>query len=324
MNNKSFSVAIIGVGGLGSPALISLINAWPLFKNDLVSEAGSFNDIRLSIFIFDSDQIELSNLNRQILFNHSDIGRIKSTTAMSRIEERLLSKLPDDITIIAEPVSISRSNMKKYLLHTDLVFDCTDSVTLKFDLNDFCVLNGIPFVYAGVQGRKGLVLGVIKGGACIRCVFGNFTETEQIELGGACREGGIIGSSAGLTAMYQVGEGLEILKNKLIEQNSTSSIISIRNGIYNRLPVSRSRECLLGCNYSNVKVLDLTSIKCPETYLYAKVALEDLENEEKLEIKFGSSEDLINISHSLTQDGRKIHLKTSHTEWKQYRLIVEK
>ena len=130
---KRARVVLIGAGGLGSPAALYLAAAG-------VGTLG----------LVDCDRVELSNLQRQVLFDAAAIGRLKTEAA----RERLLALNPD-IEVIAHTLTLRADNALAVLGGYDLVLDGTDRLSTRYVVNDACVLLGKPLVSAAITASKG-------------------------------------------------------------------------------------------------------------------------------------------------------------------------
>jgi adenylyltransferase/sulfurtransferase len=176
-------VLVIGAGGLGCPALLAL------------GEAGVDE-----ITVLEPDRVELSNLHRQVLYTEADIGAPKVHVAA-----RALSGRFPNLRVRALELAFSAQTQALVGEHT-WVLDATDGLATKLAIADACVDAGVPFVYAGVVGTDGQVLGVLPGrSACPRCLF------DEVPPPGAaptCAELGIVGPVAGIVAARQVEVGL--------------------------------------------------------------------------------------------------------------------
>lgn len=135
------SVLVVGAGGLGSTALLSL------------SALGIGH-----IGIVDYDTINTSNLPRQILYGYSDIGKGKAITA-----KRILKKKNPDIEVKIYPYKLDEKNAKRIIKKYDIVLDCTDNFETKFLINDTCNKLKVPYVIAGVMDYRGQIMTVIPG-----------------------------------------------------------------------------------------------------------------------------------------------------------------
>ena len=184
-------ILIVGIGGLGVPALWSLARAG----------AG-----RLTLV--DPDPVELSNLARQVIFRDHDIGNPKVEAATRWLGERF-----PDIKVERHAVALDASNAARLIAAHDFVVDATDSPVAKFLINDACTTAGTPFVYGGVVGMTGQAMTVIPHEtACLRCVFENPPDEDEIQ---SCREAGIVGPVAGAIGEMQAGEAMRASRAQL-------------------------------------------------------------------------------------------------------------
>jgi len=181
-------VLIVGVGGLGVPAL------WALAR------AGARR-----LTLVDPEPVELSNLARQVIFQTSDIGTPKVEAAARWLVERF-----PDVSVERHPIALDASNAAHLVSAHDFVIDATDSPIAKFLINDACVAVRTPFVYGGVVGMTGQAMTVISGEtACIRCVFETPPDEDEIQ---SCREAGIVGPVAGAIGEMQAGEAMRAMR----------------------------------------------------------------------------------------------------------------
>jgi molybdopterin/thiamine biosynthesis adenylyltransferase/molybdopterin converting factor small subunit len=164
-------LVLVGMGGIGCPA------AWSLC-------AGTAGELVL----IDDDVVDVSNLQRQILYATSDVGRPKVEAA----RDALLARYPAQ-RIIAVRARLTPVNADALLARADVVFDGTDDTPTKFVLNDLCVARGLPLVSAGAVGWRGQLLAVLPGGPCLRCLF-----EEPPEDATTCALAGILGAWAGV------------------------------------------------------------------------------------------------------------------------------
>jgi adenylyltransferase/sulfurtransferase len=202
---------VLGVGGLGCPALLGL------------SAAGA-----RSLTLVDPDAVDDSNLQRQVLFRLADVGVPKVRAAAHRLRARLPAM---QIREVAERVDAR--TLERLLAEapaSTVVLECSDDPELKFLVNDACVARGIPAVIAGVIGWTGQAMAVAPGHACFRCVY----ETPPPrELAPACSAVGIVGATAGhlgqLMALLAVRMGSPELPSPGGETNDfpAGSLISI-------------------------------------------------------------------------------------------------
>ncbi|HEX9096179.1 MAG TPA: HesA/MoeB/ThiF family protein [Candidatus Dormibacteraeota bacterium] len=180
------SVAIVGLGGLGSPVALYLAAAG-------VGRLG----------LIDDQLVELSNLNRQILFEDCDVGRPKAEAAAGR-----LLILDSALKLDARKESVRPSNVEPIVAEYDVVVDATDSFETKFLLNDAAVLLRKPLVHGAVLRWGGQATTVLPDGPCLRCLFREPPDPADIET---CEEAGIIGAATGVVGSVQAEEVLKVI-----------------------------------------------------------------------------------------------------------------
>lgn len=184
---KAGSVLVIGAGGLGCPALLYL------------AAAGVGR-----ITVVDFDRVEISNLQRQVLFCGANEGQPKAEAAARRL--RALNPL---IAVEARAERFSRSNAIPLVTGHDVVVDGSDNFPTRYLVNDACVLAGKPFVYGAVQGFEGQVsVFNFKGGPTYRCLFPEPPDPGSVPN---CAEAGILGVLPGLVGTAQACEAIKIL-----------------------------------------------------------------------------------------------------------------
>lgn len=155
---KGSRVVVAGLGGLGSPATIYL------------AYAGVGH-----ITLVDCDFVELSNLNRQILYCEEDVGEKKAFLAA-----RKLTKLNPSIEATPLFVRLTRENARNIIKGANVVLDGMDNFETRFILNSACVAEGIPFIHAGVQGLLGEITTIIPGKTpCFACIFPKVTQKQE-------------------------------------------------------------------------------------------------------------------------------------------------
>ena len=142
-------VLIIGAGGLGAPAAMYLAAAG-------VGTIG----------IADHDEVELSNLQRQIIHTTADLGKPKVESAAETMRA-----LNPDVSVKTYHQSVNSSNIAKLIAGYDFIIDGTDNFPAKFLINDACVLGGKPFCHAGILRFEGQLMTYVPGqGPCYRCI----------------------------------------------------------------------------------------------------------------------------------------------------------
>lgn len=182
---KAARVLLVGTGGLGSPAALYLAAAG-------VGTLG----------VVDFDRVEVSNLQRQVLFGSSDVGRPKVEAA----RERLLGLNPY-VEVVPHPERLEAANVEQLVARYDLVVDGSDNAATRYLVNDACVRAGKPDVWGAVQGFEGQVaVFATPGGPCYRCLFPMPPPPGTIP---SCSEGGVLGVVPGVVGMLQATEAIK-------------------------------------------------------------------------------------------------------------------
>jgi molybdopterin-synthase adenylyltransferase len=180
-------VLVVGLGGLGSPAVYYLAAAG-------VGEIG----------LVDGDRVELSNLQRQILHGDGDVGRRKTTSAAESIGRRYRHVR---LTICED--RLTQRNAVELLTPYNFVIEATDNFESKFLVNDVCVRLGKPFSHAAVSGYHGQAMTVIPGaGPCYRCIFGEVPPADAVR---SPEEEGTLGTVPGVMGAIQATEAIKYL-----------------------------------------------------------------------------------------------------------------
>jgi len=193
---KRSRLFIAGAGGLGSPLSIYLT-------------AAGVGLIRL----VDHDRVDLSNLNRQVLYGHEDIGKGKVDAAVDK-----LKNLNPDVTLEAIPETITKDNVSKLVAGFDVIVDAMDNLPTRYLLNKAAMDNNIPFFHGAVNGFEGRAMTVIPGKtACLRCMYRGPIPVKKFPVIGVAPA--VIGSiQATEVIKYIVGIG-ELLTNRLLVYN---------------------------------------------------------------------------------------------------------
>ncbi len=191
---KQAKVFIAGAGGLGSPVSIYLM-------------AAGVGMMR----IVDHDRVELSNLNRQVLYWDEDIGRRKIDSALEK-----LKRLNQGVKIEAAEEPITEANVLQLVADFDLIVDAMDNLPTRYILNNTALERNIPFFHGAVYGFEGRVMTIIPGQtACLKCVYrGRITPQEKFPVIGVTPA--VIGCiQATEVIKYIVGIG-ELLTNRFL------------------------------------------------------------------------------------------------------------
>jgi molybdopterin/thiamine biosynthesis adenylyltransferase/rhodanese-related sulfurtransferase len=187
---KQAKVLCIGTGGLGAPLGLYLAAAG-------VGRIG----------LVDFDSVDLTNLQRQILFGTNDIGRPKIEAATDR-----LRNLNPDIQIDRFETRLTSENALDILKNYDIVVDGTDNFPTRYLVNDACVILGKPNVYGSIFRFEGqITIFGAPGGPCYRCLY---PEPPPPGLVPSCAEGGVLGVLPGIVGAIQTAETLKLIIGK--------------------------------------------------------------------------------------------------------------
>jgi adenylyltransferase/sulfurtransferase len=214
-------VLVVGAGGLGSPILAYLAAAG-------VGRIG----------IVDDDVVDVTNLQRQILYTTADVGASKAATAAER-----LHALNPQIAIDALPVRLEAANAREIVRLYDVVVDGTDTFASRYLINDACVLEGKPDVYGSIFRFDGQVsVFGVAGGPCYRCLF---PVPPPPELVPNCAEGGVLGVLAGMIGTWQASETLKLILGIGTSLAGRLVLIDALDARVREVRVARDRSCPL-------------------------------------------------------------------------------
>jgi len=184
---KRAKVLLIGTGGLGAPLGLYLAAAG-------VGRLG----------LVDFDVVDFTNLQRQVTFGSSDVGKPKSEAARAR-----LSNLNPDIQVQAFETKLTSENALELLKDFDIIVDGTDNFPTRYLVNDACVLLGKPNVYGSIFRFEGQVtIFGMPGGPCYRCLY---PEPPPPGLVPSCAEGGVLGVLPGIVGSIQAMETIKLI-----------------------------------------------------------------------------------------------------------------
>jgi len=186
---RNANVLVVGAGGLGCPVIQYLTTTG-------IGRIG----------IIDDDQVDVSNLQRQIFYSMNDIGKLKSIVS-AKVMKDVNKCVRHDVLNIRINYKNGRAMVRDY----DLVIDCSDNLLARYVINDCCVLEGKPFVHASVFKTQGQVTTFnYHDGPSYRCLF---PTSEKTVLG----DGHILGIYSiipGIIGLMQVNEAIKIITGK--------------------------------------------------------------------------------------------------------------
>lgn len=184
---KAARVLIVGAGGLGSPAALYLA----------ASGVGR-------IGVIDNDKVDVSNLQRQVLYDTHSVGRPKADVAKERLQA-----LNPQIELISHAVELRAANVREVFSNYDVVLDGTDRFATRYLSNDACVILRKSLVSAAIHRFEGQAMTYVPGRApCYRCLF---PEPPAAGLVPNCAEAGVLGVLPGVMGTIQATEAIKLI-----------------------------------------------------------------------------------------------------------------
>ena len=200
------SVAIIGAGGIGSPAIQYLA-------------AAGVGALR----VIDDDAVALDNLQRQVLFGTPDVGRPKTEVAAERV-----AALNPDVRLEARHERLDATNVDALVAGVGLVLDGSDNFATRLAVSDACTRARIPLVSAAI-GQFQVQIGTWRGWEpdkpCYRCFVGDAFDADDCDT---CAELGVLGAMAGLAGTFAA---LEAVRELVGFGQSSSGRLHLFNGL---------------------------------------------------------------------------------------------
>ncbi|MCS6885651.1 MAG: molybdopterin-synthase adenylyltransferase MoeB [Acidobacteriota bacterium] len=184
---KASSVLLIGVGGLGSPLALYLAAVG-------VGRIG----------LVDFDNVDRSNLQRQVIYGTKDVGRPKLVSAKDRVND-----VNPHVQVETHELALSSENALRLFSDYDVIADGTDNFPTRYLVNDACVLTGKPNVYGSIFKFEGQAsVFYAKEGPCYRCLY---PEPPPPGLVPSCAEGGVLGILPGVIGLIQATEVIKLI-----------------------------------------------------------------------------------------------------------------
>ena len=215
---KSARVLVVGAGGLGSPAALYLAAAG----------CGTLG-------LLDCDRVDVSNLQRQVLFDTAHVARPKAEAGRER-----LTSLNPEIRVVAHALKLAAANVSELFAQYDLVVDGTDRLSTRYLINDACVILGRPLVSAAIHRFEGHLMTYVPGrGPCYRCLFPQAADGMVAN----CAEAGVLGVLPGVLGTLQATEAIKLITGvgePLTGRLLTYDALDMR---FNEFRVTRRRDC---------------------------------------------------------------------------------
>ena len=218
----SSKVLVIGMGGLGCPLALYLAGLG-------VGKIG----------IVDNDKIELSNLNRQIIYDYDDIGKYKVDVAKKRIKN-----INKDIFIKSYKLRLSKSNILNIIKNFDIICDGTDNFETRLLINDFCLKKRKVLISAAVSGFDGHIFkfNFKKKTPCFRCYMPELPPNDN-----NCETEGVTPTLTGMMGTLQANE---VLNSILFNKTDNEKKMIILNSIsmrFRKVRLTKNKKCKNKC-----------------------------------------------------------------------------
>jgi adenylyltransferase/sulfurtransferase len=228
---------ILGCGALGSIAA------------DMLARAGVGH-----LVIVDRDYIELTNLQRQVLFDEHDVA---DALPKAEAAKRRIGRINTGVRVTAIVDDVNHANIERYAAGVDVIVDGLDNFETRYLANDLSVSQGIPYVYGAAVGTAGMMMTVLphtgagspwepSGGVnlatpCLRCLF---DEPPPPGATATCDTAGVINAVVGIVAHFQVAEALKILTGNFDHVNRTLLKLDLWTNAFHQLNVENARDAV--------------------------------------------------------------------------------
>jgi|TARA_B110000211_G_scaffold115789_1_gene134088 sulfur carrier protein ThiS adenylyltransferase len=216
---KNARILIVGVGGLGNPVSLYL------------NAAGVGN-----IYLADGDNIDISNLHRQILFNESDLAKNKADTSAEKLQQLNTST---NIEVLDEMLDAELADY--YFPLVDLVLDCTDNISTRYLINQKCLEHRKPLVIGAATGFDGQHMFVDPNksdSACYQCLF----PASQKVAENNCQTLGILGPVLAVIAGMQALQAIKFLTGHQVATNQLNIFDGLNNS-WQQLTLKKQAKC---------------------------------------------------------------------------------
>lgn len=215
-------IAIVGCGALGSR-----------IAEEMTRSGCGY------IRIIDRDFLELSNLQRQVLFTEKDVVKElpKAVAAQKHLKEINL-----DIKIDSIVDDLNYSTVEKYLNGVDLILDGTDNLEVRMVINDYSQKNIIPYIYDACVSSYGCTFNIIPGEtACIRCIYPELPPPGEVET---CDTAGIISPLAGVITSIASAEAIKLLVGKKKDMRKELLFVDVWSNEFNKFKIDVNPDCI--------------------------------------------------------------------------------
>jgi adenylyltransferase/sulfurtransferase len=273
---KQARVLLVGAGGLGAPVALYL------------AAAGVGR-----LAIVDGDRVDITNLQRQVVFTVDDVGRPKADAACER-----LRALNPHVDLVSYPVRLTHANAPSMIREYDIVVDGSDNFPTRYLVNDTCAVLGIPHVHGSVLRFEGQVsLFGADDGPCYRCLF---PEPPGPGVVPDCAEAGVLGVLPGLVGAIQAAETIKWIVQAGTSLSGRLLRIDALTMRFSEVAMARDPACPVCGSVRNVPAPDRRTSPAPRRKEEARVSLPEL-NVKELKRRLDAGDNLVLV------DVRELH-----------------
>ncbi len=217
---KASKVLMVGCGALGTVLA------------NLLARAGVGQ-----MTIVDRDFIEISNLQRQVLFDHDDIDQNlpKSIAAKNKI-----AKINPDVSVEAVVADVNHTNIEQLAAGKDLLLDGTDNFETRFLINDVSIKHNVPWIYGACISAMGLAMNILPNETpCLRCIFETMPPPG---MNPTCDTAGVLGPTVSVVSSWQALEAMKLLTGNRKDLSPYLFSFDLWDNRFQQLNVKRARE----------------------------------------------------------------------------------
>lgn len=216
---KQARVAVVGCGGLGSPALFYLA----------ASGVGQLT-------FCDDDAVELSNLQRQILYKVSHIGQPKAKAA-----SKVLASLNNQISLVPRPVKLDSSNIDSILQDSDWILDCSDNFATRYLLNQYCVQHRKVLISGAALGTQGQFMSFDfrAFSPCYHCIFPQSSAQPVLN----CQNAGVVSPLLGIIGSMQAMKAVSLIISDSPDKHSEMIVVDALSLQQRQFTLERDAAC---------------------------------------------------------------------------------
>lgn len=216
---RAATVLLVGLGGLGSPAALYLAGAG----------VGC-------LLLADGDEVELSNLQRQIAHTQADIGSNKAASAAASV-----AAINDDCAVEVLDKQLCEADLPELLARADLVVDASDNYPIRFSLNRACIAAAVPLVSAAAVRCEGQlsVFDPVRGGPCYCCLYPD----DSAETALSCSQSGVLAPVVGVLGSLLAMEAIKVLSGYGESLRGSLLVVDLKTMEFSKLGLPRRAGC---------------------------------------------------------------------------------